>query len=130
MSLYCPKCGGLVYARSNSKCGHCGADLPADFRFTEAELASEAERIRGLSQPQMPTISLFAIFCGIICVAACIYDGVTRHDKHYWVNWVLAALGLAVVFERLVRYFRQKKQYEKQKHAVQPFPEAIRRRLK
>jgi hypothetical protein len=39
MTLYCPKCKGIVYSRRHKFCGFCGAQLPAEFLFTESELA-------------------------------------------------------------------------------------------
>ena len=39
MSLHCPKCNRQVYSRRHKRCGFCGAELPAEFLFTEAELA-------------------------------------------------------------------------------------------
>jgi hypothetical protein len=50
MSLYCPKCNRVVYNRRHKLCGFCGAELPKEFLFTEAQLAAldreekEAER--------------------------------------------------------------------------------------
>jgi hypothetical protein len=49
MSLHCPTCNRQVYSRRNKRCGFCGAELPPDFLFTEAELAvleAEAEQRR------------------------------------------------------------------------------------
>ena len=43
MSLYCPKCNGIVYSRRNRFCGFCGAELPAEFEFSPAELAELAK---------------------------------------------------------------------------------------
>ncbi len=42
MSLHCPKCNGVVYSRRHKLCGFCGAELPAEFLFTDAELAALA----------------------------------------------------------------------------------------
>ena len=39
MSLHCPTCNREVYSRRHKRCGFCGAELPAEFLFTEAELA-------------------------------------------------------------------------------------------
>ena len=49
MSLHCPTCNREVYSRRHKHCGFCGAELPAEFLFTEAELAeldAEAEQRR------------------------------------------------------------------------------------
>jgi len=49
MSLNCPTCNREVYSRRHKRCGFCGAELPAEFLFTEAELAlldAEAEQRR------------------------------------------------------------------------------------
>jgi len=43
VSLYCPKCNGIVYSRRHKFCGFCGAPFPAEFLFTEAELAALAK---------------------------------------------------------------------------------------
>jgi hypothetical protein len=40
----CPSCGFTVFNRRVTKCEACSATLPAEFRFTDAELARiEAE---------------------------------------------------------------------------------------
>ena len=49
MSLHCPTCNREVYSRRHSRCGFCGAELPAEFLFTAAEIAAldaEAEQRR------------------------------------------------------------------------------------
>jgi hypothetical protein len=49
MSLHCPACNRQVYSRRHKRCGFCGTELPAEFLFTEAELAAldtEAEQRR------------------------------------------------------------------------------------
>ncbi len=52
MSYQCPKCQGVVYNRRNRLCGFCGAELPAELLFTQAEIealdkqAAEAEERR------------------------------------------------------------------------------------
>ena len=38
MSYYCPKCQGVVYNRRIKLCGFCGAELPVELLFTEAEM--------------------------------------------------------------------------------------------
>jgi len=42
-TLHCPKCDRVVYSRRNKVCGFCGAELPAHFCFSEAELADLAK---------------------------------------------------------------------------------------
>jgi hypothetical protein len=111
MSLQCPKCGGLVYARSNSKCGHCGADLPAEFKFTEAEMAADAERVKALTKMQKPQISVLAIICWLI---AGVGSGYLAIVYHRWIYWLLAIGWIGAVIERLVRYSRQRRQYDSQ----------------
>jgi len=115
MSLHCPKCGGLVYARSNTKCGHCGAGLSAEFGFTDAELAAEAARIRSLDRMQKPQISVIAIVCWVIVAAGNIYLGVINHR---WIYWAFAVGWVGVLTERLVRHSRKLKKYESQKDAA------------
>ncbi len=43
MSLHCPKCNSVVYSRRHKFCGFCGAELPAEFSLTRAELAALAK---------------------------------------------------------------------------------------
>ena len=43
MSLHCPKCEGIVYSRRHKFCGFSGAELPAEFLFSEDELAALAK---------------------------------------------------------------------------------------
>ncbi len=58
MSYHCPKCNRLVYSRRHKRCGFCGAELPAEFLFTQAELdvmakaEAEAEQRRQLQKAQ------------------------------------------------------------------------------
>ena len=44
MSVQCPKCNRVVYSRRQKVCGFCGAELPKELQFTEAELAGLAEQ--------------------------------------------------------------------------------------
>ena len=113
MSLHCPQCGGLVYARNNSKCGYCGADLPTEFRFTEAELAAEAERVKRLNKEPKPRFPVFAISCWGVCVVGFVVLALVYHR---WVDWLWGALWVGAIIEHLVKYSRQKKHYEVQNH--------------
>jgi DNA-directed RNA polymerase subunit M/transcription elongation factor TFIIS len=36
----CPSCNRLLYSRRNKTCGFCGAELPAEVRFSEDEIAA------------------------------------------------------------------------------------------
>ena len=119
MSLQCPKCNGVVYDRRSSKCGFCGAELPADFKFTDTEAAAASERLRipkEVPVPRFPTSSVIvwlatAVGWGYLAVTA------TWHPWwHPWVDWLLAAGYLYVAVEALIRYARQKRQYESQGH--------------
>lgn len=38
MSYHCPSCNGVLYDRRRKACGFCGAEVPAEFLFTPAEL--------------------------------------------------------------------------------------------
>jgi hypothetical protein len=111
MSLHCPKCDGLVYARVNRKCGHCGADLPAEFAFSEAELAGEASRLKRLVKLPEPQFPLFVLICWGITLIGWSYLAVVRPSR---LDWLLAALWFASIVERYVRYSRQKKQFKEQ----------------
>ena len=108
MSLRCPKCGGLVYARSNRKCGRCGADLPVDFIFTKAEAAAEIERANGQSRSQRPHFPSFVIFCWLMIAGGWSYLAVIHVSR---VEWSLAGLWIAAAIERYLRFTRLKKQY-------------------
>lgn len=111
MSLHCPQCGGLVYARSNANCGHCGAALPPEFRFTEPEQGAEVERVlrlyRGhMRPPVLPALTPF--LWRLIVVALCLY--VIVHSSS-WIYWLLVAALAIASFEDFYRYSKQKKLY-------------------
>jgi hypothetical protein len=38
LSLYCPKCNGVVYDRRRKTCGFCGAELPPELLFSATEI--------------------------------------------------------------------------------------------
>jgi len=44
MSAHCPKCNRPVYSRRQKFCGFCGAELPEELKFTEAELTELAKQ--------------------------------------------------------------------------------------
>lgn len=56
----CPQCKRLVYERTMTICGYCGAALPKDFMLSEEEIAAmkqekeknEAERQRLEQEPK------------------------------------------------------------------------------
>jgi len=109
MSLHCPKCGGLVYARSNAKCGFCGAALPAEFAFTAAELAAEAERNNAPVPLRKPYFPLIFILCWLTGVLGWGYLAVVEHS---WVKCLLAGMWALVLIERWRRYWRDKRRYD------------------
>jgi hypothetical protein len=39
-NMNCPSCHRLLYSRKHSTCGFCGAELPPEVLFTEAEIAA------------------------------------------------------------------------------------------
>jgi len=89
--------------------------LPTEFRFTEAELAAEAERVKSLNKMPKPQVSIIAICCWGVCAIACVILALVYHR---WFYWLWGALWVGAVVERLLRYYRQKKQYEIQNHVV------------
>ena len=38
MSHQCPKCDRVIYNRRSKICGFCGAELPAELLFTQAQI--------------------------------------------------------------------------------------------
>ena len=41
----CPTCNRLLYSRRFAKCGFCGAAIPENLRFTDAEIAALDKQI-------------------------------------------------------------------------------------
>ena len=112
MSLYCPQCDGLVYARSNRKCGHCGAPLPPEFAFSEAEQQAEIERTKAVIWIPKPKFSILVLTCWIVTSFGWLYLTITNHGWHRWINLLLAVLNAYVIVEHLLRYRRNKNLYE------------------
>ena len=119
MSLHCPQCGGLVYARSQRNCGFCGAELPPDFAFSEAEKAAikaeEEERIKAANKIKKPKISIIAISCWLICAFGHVW--LAMHEQRQmerWVNWGFAAAWMGLAVATVVIFQRQRKRFESQ----------------
>jgi len=89
--------------------------LPAEFGFTDADLAAEAARIKSLDRMPKPQISVIAIVCWLV---AAVGFGYLAVENHRWIYWVFAAGWVAAVIERLVRHSRRMRQYESQKNAA------------
>jgi hypothetical protein len=115
MSLHCPQCGGLVYARSQRNCGFCGAELPPDFAFSEAEKAAikaeEEERIKAANTIKKPVFPRFSLACYFICAVLAEFQAVAQHS-HVWA--VVAACWGGVVIERVIRFFIRQRRFVRQ----------------
>ena len=50
MSYLCPKCSRVIYDRRLKTCGFCGAELPAELRFTADEIAAMDKKEAALEE--------------------------------------------------------------------------------
>jgi hypothetical protein len=110
---------GVVYARSLRNCGFCGVELPLDFAFSEAEKAAikaeEEERIKTAYKIKEPEFPFVVLSCYLICSFICAWLAVhEQRQMDRWIHWGLAAVWMWVVVERMVRFYRQKKKFERQ----------------
>ena len=122
MSLQCPKCNGVVYDRRNSKCGFCGAELPAEFRFTDAEAAAVAEQIKVKTEVCVPRFPTASIIIWLLVAVGWGYLASNHQRWSYWylpwIEWLCAGSALGSAVGSLVRFVKQKRRYESQRHAA------------
>jgi uncharacterized Zn finger protein (UPF0148 family) len=50
MSPKCPKCGSVIYSRSNVLCGVCGERLPSELLFTTEQREAVNKTMRELKK--------------------------------------------------------------------------------
>lgn len=83
--------------------------MPAEFAFTAAELAAEAERNNAPVPLRKPYFPLIFILCWLTGVLGWGYLAVVEHS---WVKCLLAGMWALVLIERWRRYWRDKRRYD------------------
>ena len=112
MSLQCPKCDGVVLDRRSSKCGFCGAELPADFRFKDTEAAAVANRLKIPQPARAPRLPISTTIMPILAVL----HGCMAATLHRWYYWLMMALALGAILLDLIRYAKDKREYENRRN--------------